>query len=489
MAKVIQFPVQEVSPELVWCQAAGAEFVAEQHRPETDVYPKAIPISEMPGDRELVRETRKQLLALKTGELVMPETIETKVKPIKNLHEAILWASEDDAEGREMVRANVSTQAMETLIKAGNYKRIDLATDEDGDVSQHGQRLKDIHKNAWRYASNHPVLADRTLPEANNGARIERLNKQGLLEDNYFVVFSLCAEGLSDEELDELLFFSTTKSMSIQATSSENGSLFTETAFVAGVAEEGAARHDREAVEAIAEGLGTDYSGYSTAEIIDRPLLIPKSQLPGGVIDLVKLLDQMKGTFFGQNKPVQDYEKFKEFCIQREAEFSDDVDQITDQLVIEANILNGPAQASKRMAKLVEERMVQKAVEDESIETWVFGTESANNIEQARLARMQGNQQEANKYEQKAIETAQSGACTAGSCGLESISLDTDEGKLLREKVKAEDGDIVLRDTERVCRCGRKGTIIYAYNKNKVNKYCEGCHAFESKASQKAQAA
>jgi hypothetical protein len=77
------------------------------------------------------------------------------------------------------------------------------------------------------------------------------------------------------------------------------------------------------------------------------------------------------------------------------------------------------------------------------------------------------------------------GFCGAGSCGLERVDASSDAGKDLMKKVDAKAGDTVLKDTERSCKCGNK-TIVYAFSKNKVNKYCESCGSFESKAGKAA---
>ncbi|HSX44209.1 MAG TPA: hypothetical protein VLE69_02845 [Candidatus Saccharimonadales bacterium] len=72
------------------------------------------------------------------------------------------------------------------------------------------------------------------------------------------------------------------------------------------------------------------------------------------------------------------------------------------------------------------------------------------------------------------------GYCGAGSCGLEAVNLLSESGKEIAKKLKAEKGDKILKDKERSCKCGSK-SVFYAYNSGKVNKYCESCHAFESK--------
>jgi hypothetical protein len=71
--------------------------------------------------------------------------------------------------------------------------------------------------------------------------------------------------------------------------------------------------------------------------------------------------------------------------------------------------------------------------------------------------------------------------CGADSCGLEVIAKEHEAA--VAKRLKAEHGDTILRDTIRQCTCGAKNSIVYAFNKVKVNKLCEGCGKFESKVS------
>ena len=373
-----------------------------------------------------------------------------------------------------MVRENVATDAMERLFKAGNIIKTKLQVDANGDIYQHGQKMDDVHKNAYQMMPDDPIITPRTKAEANNGARIKYLREQGYLKDYVYVVMSMCAEGVSDKELDERNFFSLTKSMSLQATWEDDGILKGENAFVAGVADEHSERHDRELIERFGARLGVDYRGKSAAQIIDGGMLIPKSEIPNGVVDVVKELDEDNGgTFFGQNKPVQDYVEFKEFCRKREASFEHNIDEITDALIAEAGKFANPTEASKRLGKLVEARMVKRAIKDESIDIRIFGEDSAQHIETARELESQGMYQQAAQQVAMAQQLAKSGSCPS-AMNTSSLSGIVNPLKVqmelnIDEKIRAEKGWHGGWTKEGTCvSCDEEKTVG-------VDNYCREC--------------
>jgi hypothetical protein len=126
--------------------------------------------------------------------------------------------------------------------------------------------------------------------------------------------------------------------------------------------------------------------------------------------------------------------------------------------------------------------MVLKAVEqDVEAARGAFGDETANKLSAAIILEQDGDADLARRLRNSAEETAPGASfCGAGSCGLENINELTAEGKQAAKDVKAEAGDMVLLDTQRTCKCGKK-TIVYAFNATKVNKYCTSCKSFESK--------
>lgn len=373
-------------------------------------------VSELPGDSEIVAQAERRLKFRLVGGQALEQTVECNDKPITDIREGIIWASRGDEEGVDMVDANVRTEMIEQVYKAGNVIKINLDVDEN-DIYQHGQRMTAVANNAYHLASDDPIIKPRTIAEAKNIPRMKRLFDEGILEDNVFLRLSMCAEGVSDEKLDKLKFFSATKSMSVQMAYSENGQLVDEVAMVAGVAEPGAERHDRSMAEGIAEHFDKSYEGMSSAEILENGLLIPKEYVENGVVDIVRIMDDINGgTFFGQDIPDQDgseqgYIDYAEFCERRAARFNRDIEEVRNQLIAEADKFMRPVVASQRLAKLVEQRMVDKALTDKSIDPTVFGSKSAENLIQARQLRAQGNHHEAQAFMQVALATAQGGSC------------------------------------------------------------------------------
>lgn len=393
--------------------------------PETTGAAKdTIDIAAMPGDTELTAGICRNLREHRAADFITGSTVESAAKPIRDINDALRRAAEGDSQAREMVKANVRTDAMERIYKAGNIITAELEADPAGNIYQHGQRIEDIHKNAFNLASAHPVIEPRTLAEAANAARIKSAYERGQLKDYVFLVFSMCPENITDKELDKLNFFSLTKSMSVQATTETENGLQVESAFVAGVKDEVSPRHDRKVVEQTGEYLGADYKGMGTADIINRPILVPKYMMPNGIVDIVKLMDGLNGgTFFGQDKPHQDYIEFKKFCKNREAGFEHNVEEISRELIAGAYGYADAAEASRRLGKLVETRMVRRAVKDYSIDARVFGATSAGYIVEARRQIERGEEEAAMTNVTMALLTATSGSCPSAIDSTSMLSL------------------------------------------------------------------
>lgn len=430
----------------------GFEQTLNQIRllPEVAAHPAVegvIDVASLPGDAELVNQAKRNLQIQLVGDMALSETVSVKEKPIKNIREALLWASQGDQEGRNNVDENVRTDAFERLFKAGNIITVPLSIDGVGNIYQHGQRMDDVHRNAYQMASGHHIIKPRTQAEANNGARIKHAYHEGILDDHVMLVFSMCAEGVSDEELDKLNFFSLTKSMAIQATTIGKDGLYMESAFVAGVKDERSERHDRYVVEETGQLFGVDYTNKTVDQIIDRPVYIPKSLMPNGVVDIVKLLDDIKGdTFFGQGLPKQDYVQFKDFCKRRADNLEGDIQAISDQLISELDHLQTAVLASRRLGKLVEEKMVLRAEQDPTIDARIFGRTSARHIETARTLRAEGQYEQAARATQMAILTAKSGSCPSAELDLlvKTLGLDKAESKNESSLDKDEKGSLIF---------------------------------------------
>lgn len=363
---------------------------------------------------------RAERLIQRANNMLFSDVVEVELiaedAPI-TLMEAIRAASKGDQEKRNMVAANARTEAIEITYKAGFVTTAELTVNEQGQVLQFGHTTEDVNLNALRFASNHDIIRPRSEAEARNSLRIEDAHRQGLLEDYHFVVFSRCADA-SDDQLKQLGFFKETKSMAVQATAlGDNGNLVLESAFVAGVAHADAERHDQRALTLAGEQYGVDYSGLTDAEIIDRPILIHKSLMPNGVVDVVTVLDLAiesatgQAVFYGEAKLKQDYLEHRTQCSQREAELEDRVQTAVEKLLLEAQEITSPNQATERLNKVVEAEMLEEAALDASIDARVYGQAAAFHVEEARNRIAAGDFMGAQNSLTQAKQVARSSSC------------------------------------------------------------------------------
>ena len=332
---------------------------------------------------------------------------------VDSLLDGIQLAVAGNPQGRKLVKANVSGDVIERTIKVAHVSKVDMAVDADGEIHQHGHNAKMVQANSLLFASNSPEMAERVGAETNNVFRIQNLYEQGTLNDNSFVEISLAADNMSRKQLAAAGFFVDTMSWVIRVTTANaDGGLTTESAFLAGVKELGQERHDKQTVIALGKKLGVDFSGKSAAEILDTPMLIQNNLIPNGAVDLVEMADDCAGgTFFGEAKPRQNYVSFLQKCRQREQSFETKVEEITNELIAEASFIKTEVQATKRLAKISEKHMVEKAVKDKSINPQVFGKVAAAHIGQARLHVERGNIELANAATRRAKSTARSSSC------------------------------------------------------------------------------
>lgn len=340
-----------------------------------------------------------------------PETI----SPIESLYDAVIMAAEGNKTALEMVKTNVRTDVIERTIKAGHIMKVDLMVDEAGQIMQHGQSIKSVHANSLLFASNSWQMRERTEAETTNAFSIQRLYEDGQLEDNYFVVPSLAADNMTQEQMDKAGFFTETMSCALQATTAEDGKVTTESAFVAGVKQPGAERHDIDVIKKIYKLFGHDAERMSAAQILATPLKIPKAMMPNGVVDLVKLYDVFSGgTFFGEDKPQQDYQAYRQQCQRREAEFEPKVEIITRELLDSKGYIKDRLHAARLLNKISGRNMVEHAVLDESINPWVFGAKAAPDIVLARRAAKLGDKKQAKAAIRRAQANETSSPCPNG---------------------------------------------------------------------------
>lgn len=374
------------------------DLLFELNQPEVFVVP------EMAGDQAVVEKTARFIGAVLANHTVEIQASEVE-KPIESLFDAIRRAAEGDKQAEKVIELNARTDVIERTIKVGHVMDpVPLFINEQGKVVQHGQSYDSIQANSLRHAAENPIMRARTEAEARNAFRTERLNREGFFDDGYSMVVFSRAEDLPG-------FFTATMSVAIQVTRKQGNGLAVETAFVAGVAEPGAEQHDDLTIVSLAATFGVDLSGKTPAEIIDTPLLIKDMT----AIDLVKRYDDCAGgTFFGENKPRQDYEQYHQTCHQREQGFAPKVAAIKAELIAEAHLIHSPVQATQHLHKISEKHMVEHAITDHSIDARVFGP-GAMHVVQARMYEEAGNHEAARQETARAKETAVTSSCPDGS--------------------------------------------------------------------------
>jgi hypothetical protein len=385
--------------------------------------------------------------------------------------DAIQRAAEGNVEAYNMILTNVRTDVVERTLKAGHITEVPLEVTGAGEMLQYGQTAADIQANSLRFAANSPQMRERTEAETRNMFRITEANRQGLLEDYNVVVLSRAADDMSESEMEEAGFFTDTMSCAIQVTSRTGDRMQVESAFVAGKKTWASPRSDETTIAKLGAELGVNLDGKTATELLDAPLLVHKSLMPNGALDIVELYDKAAGgTFFGQTKPPQDYAVYKRQCSARETSFEPRVQAIARQLILEAPRITTPRLASERLGKLSQKEMLEHSLHDTSIDARVFGTEAAFRIEHARYLYEQGNLAEATIVANAAQKVARSSSCPGGvnkaNPNAEQLGGEPDDKSSKNEEVK--DCDFISKECPK---CHKKNvkTVV------KKGKYYGAC--------------
>lgn len=206
--------------------------------------------------------------------------------------------------------------------------------------------------------------------------------------------------------------------------------------------------------------------------------------------DFAKLLDEVASEewctpiFMGERVDEdhpRDYDAFWTEAIKRQESLRDLAATATTFILDLAEDDFDRRKAPRHIEEFIKKLLLGEAMRNVEAARHAFGEETAQGIMEVQAMQQAGQQQEAfNRMREVEKQAPVGGACSGGSCGLESVNENSLEGKSLRQSLQAEDGDTIVKDKERACKCGSK-SIVYAYNKSKVNKYCESCKAFESK--------
>lgn len=483
------YRIQEVSVPLRAVEAHAAALVLAE-TPED--------ILDRTRAARLVRSAETAgVLALRTELDEIPLTEEQEMRSAyPTLMHAIRAAATGDPMARKFVETNARTAAIEITLKTGHVTETSIYADAQGKLFQYGQAMEDVLTNGLIFASDAPEIRNRTIPEIRNGVRMERATRQGQLKDNFLVVISRYIDGISDEDAQRFGLFPDTKSASIQVTTEvSEGELVQQSAFVAGVRQPDGERHDRQTVARLGRKLGINLDGLNDAETIDRAFLIPKHLMPDGVIDIVRWYDEAAGgTFFGEDKPVRDYLAYREFCRARETALEPAVREAVQELLAEAGSIVTPQMAAERLHKIVDAKMIRRAVfEDRTVDLRVFGAKAINLIEQGRQRYDSGDVQGAEEAVEQAAEASTSATCP--SALRKAAANDRSDGESGPTSSENESSELCIITTKNCYCCdynfdGTKRATkltVKAYHDAQETLRCMrfGCGAWISKGGQK----
>lgn len=397
-----------------------------QHILDTPLSADVMVVSDMPQDELVKYRADKFIRSLGTiavnQEMVLEVHEREAHDSYDSLKDAIHAAASGDQRARSVVRANVLTDKLERGWKVEQVIESELEVHEH-QIHQHGQPIEKVQANSWNFATQRWQMRERVTAEIHNSFRLKESLRQGELEDGSFVVISKAADNMDDKSMQDEGFFTDTMSCSIQVVTIKNGVLTLESAFVAGVAEPGAERHDEQTIVRMGDELGIDFRGKTAADIIDTPFIIKNKHIPNGVIDLVKLYDRCAGgTFFGKNEPQGDYQAVVEVSKERALSLEQKVEEAVSELIDQAPNIKTEPQATRLLNKISGKHMVKRAVEDISINPMNFGEASAKDIIIARRHAALGNYELANAATARAIKADKSSSCPGSATYFEEES-------------------------------------------------------------------
>lgn len=414
----------EISTALAANDALGLGADIEVGETSTDDYlgraatMRAIRLDQLPEDKETLRRHQDWL-----GSLALSKTVrspESTNPQQKSLAEALRRARRGDKEALKLVDMNVGTALGEGLEPVQYVFDVELEETQDGQIVQFGQTLSVVNENTLRFCewTDEPVMYGRTVTESLSAFRLEDRNQEGLLDDHWVIDISL-APDLPRDVLEELRFFAPTMTGIIRGvTRREDGKLIMRSALVAGVVEEGAARHDLEAVRAIfVEDWGIkEAKDWSIDKFLKTQVAISKENLPNGPVDVVPSYDTKverttnREIYWGQPGKKGDYVSEIETSRRRDAARADLKQNIRNELLAKPDSFI-PIEPINDLNKLVEVYGALKVIEDTSYDARIFGKEAKTHILQARSLIAAGDIVAARPFMIQAAKTARGYGC------------------------------------------------------------------------------
>lgn len=240
---------------------------------------------------------------------------------------------------------------------------------------------------------------------------------------------------------------------------------------------------DHETIQIALGQKGVNASGMNKTRLHGSQLLVDEDPL-----EFVKHLDTVASEqwavsiFMGEQVPdnfVKNYDEFKREALERKEAMKGWSETVALFVLDLAKEGFDRKKAPEHVENFVKNMLLNIAKKDETVAEQMFDSSTAEGLRRVADLEQQGRYEEAQQLWREVEKNAPGGgSCGGGSCGLEGVVSGSKEDKELRKQLGAEDGDTIVKDKERSCKCGSK-SIVYAYNKNKVIKYCESCHVRE----------
>jgi len=408
----------------------GAEPETELIRPQLNLVPPSLEGAVRLAHETGLEDEAQARFAHWRGSLAVAATTriqEVAVAPPKtDLLEQIQKAREGDEQAARSVRLNVSKATSEGFFKKNHItKPVEMQRGADGQLIQFGQSLESVHGNAILMRPNrHQSLKDITEAEALNGQRIQLAAESGVLKDYYYVVFSVVPNGVPEAQLDHRGdgYFLEDLTLVPQATTETNGSVTTESAFMAGVESNGTEsfeerqkkRFDFAALAKLYQRFNKE-APSTAAGLIQEGLFIHKSLMPNGVLDPMRWFDEAADEVLGRNieRKAEDYIKRREESRREEDSVAEVENKVFNDL-LNAD-LETPMEAAKLMWKLVKDHGLKEAVTNEYIDPIVFGRRAAVELAHARVLTAGGYTLQAEMHLRLAEQVAVIAGCGGGA--------------------------------------------------------------------------
>ncbi|HSX34360.1 MAG TPA: hypothetical protein VLF62_01830 [Candidatus Saccharimonadales bacterium] len=211
-----------------------------------------------------------------------------------------------------------------------------------------------------------------------------------------------------------------------------------------------------------------------------------------GAWDVLKLLDSIASKRSGQrifmgevipeDQP-RDYAAAEQEALARQDKLEAQSEELTDFLIALERGGTDHDVAQGIVEKHVHKMVFNGVKGNPEAAAAAFDEKTAERVEKATRLRATGQEAAARNVEAQAEKEAPPVSfCGAGSCNLESAD-DSDEANEMRDKLKTEDDEELLRDTERSCpKCSKK-SLWYSYSSKVVKTGCSSCGSTNTKVT------